>query len=713
MADVMSGAESVCRALLELGGAGTPSGLTLALPDILTTSTVRTGILSYAERNGWITRTQRKVELTAKGHLRFGTRQLPRESVLVKADIPVYAPPVGRYEAVVSRLPMPHQMFVEMVIDAIIARRHLANVRNEPWPGFAGIGGSGTGKTTMHRLICRLCDFEITACTVNLTQAHTSGELKGLWGGLKHGFVPSKYMGFPYLVFEEVDKDAEKIKLIDPYFLGEIKAETRGKSYRILPVPVILGNPPEKGERYSLIHPAWRRRSVFLDTQYLSAAEKIRIEDFAEWLDTPGNLEPGMLSIESFTVPERLSEPGKAMLQCVRELLSTDFRNRDLYSGTGPLELITLGHIALHGQSHEIAAWHIGLFYLAIASTIPDQIVPDALPMWNKLYDHAGESLSVLRGIIKSSKSASQLARRSAGVAKIQTPEDLASARIKFRADKLKGLRAVDNWLKLFDPELFYADTQHFVIAAQFGDEFTAIRAEIKDAGNHESLRIAITIHNKACALAEQYTEYLREELARIEREESEESENEPGYDDVIDGEVIDDDNEPGTSVANRAIPDCWQCTRTGNYVSDRISRAQVRARTSQPAMPFVDLCTSCFSAIKMSVPGIEVVDRYPDAWQAARYNRAPLAIAAPGAPGIPDLMTAVSQWRNRPKCQFQHMFKRAATVALTSSRYSSFAAREPGTHTVYCCDDCREKGINYIDATGFPYFHEKKLGVI
>jgi hypothetical protein len=545
MPDIMSGAESVCHALLELGGTGTPSGLTTALPGILTTARVRTEILSYAERNGWITRTQRRVELTAKGHDRFGTRQLPRESVITVKNNPVYAPPIGQYESVVSRLPMPHQMFVRMLIDAIIARRHLANTRNEPWPGFVGIGGSGTGKTTMHRLICRMCDFEITACTVNLTRAHTSGELKGLWGGPKYGFVPSKYMGFPYLVFEEVDKDAEKIKLVDPYFLGEIKAETRGKSYRILPVPVILGNPPEKGDRYSLVHPAWRRRSVFLDTQYLSAAEKISIEDFAEWLDTPGNLEPGMLHIENFKVPERLSESGKAILQCVRELLSTDFRNRDLYSGTGPLELITLGHVALHGQSHEIAAWHVGLYYLGIASTIPGQVVPDALPMWVKLYDHMGESLSALRGIIKSSKSASELAIRSAEVAKIETPEDLANARMRFRVDKIKALRTVDNWLKLFDPSSFYEDTHYFHIAVQFDDAFTAIRAEVNSAVDPPALEIALKIHNRTCGLAEQYTNALRQELARIEREESEPDTPEPVYD-----AVIVDDSVPGTDVA-------------------------------------------------------------------------------------------------------------------------------------------------------------------
>lgn len=639
-------AERACEALWRLGGTATRGALAQALPDVLSAQGARAQILSYAERQNWIVLSPRRVELTGKGASRFGPYQMSRESVSRSERVPAYSVPVDRFESVLARLPVQHGLFVRLKVCTVVARRHLAHVRNEPWPNLMALGGSGTGKTTMHRLISRLFGFApVESFTVNLTQAHTRGALKGtvITG---RGFVQSPYMSLPYLVFEELDKDPALIRIVDPYCLGEISHMTRGTSYRILPSPMILANPPDKGERHSLIHPAWRRRSILLDTQYLSRPEKERIEDFADWLDDPANLPPGMLDLEAFTVPERLSEPGKAVLQCVRELLSPDFRNRDLYPGTGPLELVALGYVAVFGCSHELAAWHTGLCYLAITETIPGQVVPDALPLWDKLHDLLGSGYPALRGAIRSSKSASEIARRDAEIAAQVTPRDLAMERVRDRSRQYQALREISGYLRLFDPGLFYDDTWEFEIAEQYCDTIPAVRDEIKSARNVGELETALDLWHGLRHTLEPHAESLRDELKRIEREESGEVltiEAEPEPD-------SEPESESGLDPGNPPV--CLNC---------RLKPAQfrVRAYPGSPrlaALRFADLCSSCYlmSVTQYGVTSDDIIFRY----------QTQIALPAPAS-------------RNPPKTVSDVMRERVESLRRQKAEYGTCAFPE------------------------------------
>ena len=526
-------AETACRALWDLGGSATSVRLSQVLPGSLAILADRRQVIDYAERQGWIARANRRIELTGKGQQRFSPYLRPREEIGAESK-PAYTAPLKTFESVLSRLPIQHRLFVTLLTDTIVARRHLALSRNEPWPGYIAIGGSGTGKTTMHRLICRLFGFDPVPCTVNLTQAHTRGALKGtVIAG--HGFMPSPYMRLPYLAFEEIDKEKTLISLVDPYFLGEISHETRGQPYHIFPAPAIFANPPDdiKAGRYSLVHPAWRRRSVLLDTQYMSPREKEQIEDFADWLDNPGNLSPGLLELDSFTVPGRLSDPGKAVLQCVRELLSPDFRNRDLYCGTGPLELISLGHAAVYGCSHEIAAWEVGVCYLSITDTIPGQTIPDAMSIWAKIRGYIGSDLSVLRGMIRASKPEPAQSDTGASIQANSKAEMLDS--VAANTKRYAALREISEYIYLFDPDKFYLDTRVNDIACEYCDRILAVQHEIKEAKSFGKLDTALDLWRDLRGLLQHSVAYLRQELAAIEQEDSGESptlelESEPIY---------------------------------------------------------------------------------------------------------------------------------------------------------------------------------------
>lgn len=676
-------AERLCEALWAAGGSSVLSELAGSLPEDLRASGARSRAVSAAVRQGWASKAGSRISLTDKGRSRFGPYHLRRESALAREPEPEvpYIVPAAELNGIISRIPMQHGFYVRLVIDAVIARYHLADIRNEPWPGFMAIGGSGTGKTTMHRLLCRLFGFDPVPITVNLTQAHTRGQLKGkVIPG--QGFTPSPYMLAPYLAFEEVDKDPSLISLVDPYFLGEIRQSSGGISYRILPVPALYANPPDKGDRYSLMHPAWRRRSVFLDTQYMSRKDKGSIEDFADWLDNPDSIPEALLRLEAFSVPERLPEQAKAVLQSVKELLSPDFRDRDLYCGLGPLELMTLGQQALTGMSPEISAWHVGLFYLAVTATIPGQVISDAFPIWESLYDLAGSPLAVLRASVRSLRAQSEERRRSAEIARRESPEDLLLASMREERKKLSALREIDKHLELFNPNLFYDGTDEIEIAEAYGDDLRIVRRRIAVARNANELAVILSVKSKILAEALPYSGRLRRELQRIERLETEEPE-EPATETVP------------VSNAPTGKPLCERCG------SPAILQAEIYKPGGETAR--AKLCLGDYAGVKsqseLSGYTISVIDRYPVTLQA------PPRLAITSGPRLGSSFA---------RCVFSHIIARRASSVIVASMYypSSYmrANSASGERRIPCCSACRDKAIQYAGSLGYPYYREENI---
>lgn len=195
------------------------------------------------------------------------------------------------------------------------------------------------------------------------------------------------------------------------------------------------------------------------------------------------------------------------------------------------------------------------------------------------------------------------------------SPETKAIEHIKFRAEQRAALRGIGAWLKLFDPDLFYADTPAFNVALRFNDELTAIKELMHAASDLATLSIAIRIGNKSCGLAKNHQDFLRGELAQIERAENPVSI--PDYDDdVIEGTVFDE------RPAITSTPECQYCAQTGTRIDGRIPRAEVIARITDPFAPYIDinLCMGCFHKRRISSPHIQTVHRYSgSSWDSIR----------------------------------------------------------------------------------------------
>jgi hypothetical protein len=231
----------------------------------------------------------------------------------------------------------------------------------------------------------------------NMTEAQTRGALIGATNSTRTGFMPSPYMELPYACFDELDKAKQIDNVIDPYMHGTIMHFTRGVQYPISPVVLCLANPKEN-DRYGIIHNAWRRRSVFMNTGGLPESARDMIDVVADMEDVPS----GLLPMDSFTVPESLDDTGKAVIRASRELYTKGFQR--IYCGSRSIELLALGCMAVTGCSPAVAAHHVVAHFATVASTIPGQLVPYASVAWKEVRGYLSNDVEDMTEIIRSYK---------------------------------------------------------------------------------------------------------------------------------------------------------------------------------------------------------------------------------------------------------------------------------------------------------------------
>lgn len=63
---------------------------------------------------------------------------------------------------------------MRLQLAAVQARWHLAAVHEADWPGFVGLGATGTGKTSVAHLVCRAYGFDELA-TIRTAFRETPG----------------------------------------------------------------------------------------------------------------------------------------------------------------------------------------------------------------------------------------------------------------------------------------------------------------------------------------------------------------------------------------------------------------------------------------------------------------------------------------------------------------------------------------------------------
>jgi hypothetical protein len=403
------------RWLAAAGGAAGPGELGAALG---ISHTPRAGLLAELRRAGLIEGSQKRIRLTAGGWAYAGE------------DGAEGAGPV--LDVAGAGWPYAHRAFLELLCSQMIARHHLADSRTTGHLGFMAIGETGTGKTALGLLACHLFGLDAAAAR-RLLYTETAGSLLGRresGPGPGWHLEPSEAAGLPLLLLDEFDKGDDAVRRVAwAFFQGQTAVRHEGLLWDIRPVPMLAANPPQTGDRYRLLRPEYRRRSVVLDTGYMRGRGH-EIEDVLTGYYQAAR--PGALSLDRLTPPAaRLDDRGRAVLRSVRHVLTE--AGREEFPGTEAVELATLGRLALMGSDdHALAAFATTLAYLQVAATVPGQVIEGWQPDMRALRAQLGDGAAALAGAVdrgRAGRAAAIRHARGAVVGQEKLSDELTAAR--------------------------------------------------------------------------------------------------------------------------------------------------------------------------------------------------------------------------------------------------------------------------------------------
>ncbi|OIQ85549.1 hypothetical protein GALL_326080 [mine drainage metagenome] len=389
--------EAVGRWLVRVGGAAAPGDIGAAVVDLnhrtqaVTLNAMRDAGLLEGPRN--------RVALTAAGWARFsGAEQGSAGEVL---------------DRVLTGWPYEYRAFLELLVSAVIARHHLGSTRDEGHLAFIAIGETGTGKSAMGRLLCHLFGWPAEQHVVDLP-AQTGGSLLGRRerNGEVWAWEPAPTTLRPFVMLDEFDKaDPPVQKNTWVYVNGQFRQEFEGATYELRATPLLTANPPASGGRYRDLQPAYRRRSVVLDTG-AAASRSSLIEDLLS--DFYATTSPAdRLSLERLRPPADLAPEARAVLKMARDQALTA-AGRDEFPGLRSLELATLGRCALMGSDADqsVAAWATSVAYLQATESVPGQVIERWGPDLADVRDALGQDGAAIGAALERGR-----AERAAGMA--------------------------------------------------------------------------------------------------------------------------------------------------------------------------------------------------------------------------------------------------------------------------------------------------------
>jgi hypothetical protein len=185
-------------------------------------------------------------------------------------------------------LPGPHRALIRLLVCTVIARRHLRQARPSGWLGGIAAGPTGTGKTLIASVVCRVTGTD-PAAAVRLTGAESD---RSLWGrraqqpGGAWALVPAGVLGLPFLVLDELDKCPPALRqAVCRLLQGEARVPAEGTVLDIAPVVyATLNGPPADS-----VHEAYQRRAAILDTAPLGL-DRAALARTARTVMAPGHL---------------------------------------------------------------------------------------------------------------------------------------------------------------------------------------------------------------------------------------------------------------------------------------------------------------------------------------------------------------------------------------------------------------------------------------
>lgn len=321
--------------------------------------------------------------------------------------------------------PHAHRAFASLLVSTAVARRHLAAARLSRWPGFMAIGETGSGKSSAVEVAVTLLGLDLARVRVFLS-GQTAGTLLGRREQTPDGwqFAPAPLTRGPLAFFDEYDKaDDPTRRAALPYFQGEARVMAEDQVLDLAPVPVLAANPPARGDRYAVLRPEYRRRSVVLDTRYMRG----RGEVFEELMSRPRGR---VLDLDRLAPPaSRLDEDGRAVLKQVRQVLTE--AGAEEFPGVEALELAALGRLPLlDTPDHTRAAFLTALDYLLVTETVPGQVIDGWQPDIAALRQAFGSDAGTMTAALDQARAEREQARGQARQARVRHDvEDLGLVR--------------------------------------------------------------------------------------------------------------------------------------------------------------------------------------------------------------------------------------------------------------------------------------------
>lgn len=503
---------------------------------------------------GWTEKTgRRKVRLTTKGVRYFAIDDTPVKTQEVN-HTPVKTPevktvakalvPVVEIDSdasvtkVLEALPPIQSAYVEMMASAVVARHHLYETRTAFHPAFMTIGETGTGKTVLARILCRMCGFE-DAMHIQIIGQKTVGELRGRRVNTPMGWmyqVPEE-MQVPFIAFDEYDKATiQKRDAVLHYFQGDTRVRVENAYYEDRSVPMLIANPPLSGDRYGVLRPEYRRRAFVLDTSFMKG-KGAEVEAFIR--TTNALTERPVIDLERLTpVVDRITDASATVLQQIPNLLTQD--GQEEYPGTAFLETLVFGWCALNRTTDTVmGAYRVGKAYLLIADTV----------------GHVQE------GAVSAFDECSDVTDVQAWVSQLAGTMRNRSTEIEIRRDGAEEFAEELNWVALREQWATYFD--------DLADELDDPPSEWNSRKNRQIYRHASTMMRKiaqACRMADTKTrlsdvlkgsQKWRERASGYVEEWEVEEETNEDEEEVVTAEIVDDEEDeydPSESIRKTLV---------------------------------------------------------------------------------------------------------------------------------------------------------------
>lgn len=251
----------------------------------------------------------------------------------------------------IAGLPGPGQAFARLAVAAVLVRQ--AGRRSHGHLGFIAVGATGTGKTTLARVVCALFGLDPDGHRLRVPD-QSRGALVGRHtsGGR---YVPATWRGRPFVLFDEADKDRYLTGDALTYFQGDAVSMIDGQPYPIRSVPMIAANGGP-----GLIPQEYRRRSIVLDT---SGFDRAQVQAFARQVGTGPAIIPLDMLPDDEPAPDVLT-----ILDQLSDRLTDDGRAE--YPGAEYLGPLVPAYAALFGIDQDTATDRVATDYLTCAGTV-------------------------------------------------------------------------------------------------------------------------------------------------------------------------------------------------------------------------------------------------------------------------------------------------------------------------------------------------------